>query len=189
VKSTIQLYTGGAFNFADPDSSVYDIDDIAFALARVARFNGHTSCMYSVAEHSMYVADILPRELAFQGLMHDAHEAFMGDISSPMKAHLGAFMYAFEDRVAHAVRRRFGLPTKLDPRVKVADYAALLAERRDLLPSKDLHRVWDEWLRLGIEAHPTPIVGYEHHPSDEVAERFKSYFYATQRHHREVPSA
>ncbi len=72
------------------DKSEIDIEDIAHALARICRFNGHLRYHYSVAEHSVNVAEELKlrgasKELRLFGLLHDASEAYIADIPRPLK--------------------------------------------------------------------------------------------------------
>lgn len=67
-----------------------DIEVIAYALSHINRYNGHVGC-YSVAQHCCLVADQLDEEYKLSGLLHDAHEAFIGDISAPLKRFLPDF--------------------------------------------------------------------------------------------------
>lgn len=67
-----------------PDPEVVRLEDIA-ALAHLCRYVGQSPRFYSVAEHSLLVASILPPPLAPYGLLHDGHEAYLGDISAPLK--------------------------------------------------------------------------------------------------------
>lgn len=118
-----------------------DINTIAKALSRLNRFCGHTSRPYSVAEHSLLVCDILLDQgyncmVQMAGLLHDAHEAYIGDVSSPIKAELGAVWESFEHRHMQALRRHFALITTFTSyrrEIKQADLVALATERRDLL--------------------------------------------------------
>lgn len=86
----MQTYTGRPFRFDSPVDLELAIKDVAVPLARLPRFGGHTNKTLSVAEHSCAVAHILngwyARPLVcLHGLMHDAHEAFTGDIVAPLK--------------------------------------------------------------------------------------------------------
>ncbi len=117
------------------------IEAIAHALAQINRFNGHAKRPYSVAEHSLLVAEIAAREphLDEQGqlaaLMHDAHEAFCGDLPTPMKAEIPGWS-SWEASWKYSVREAFGLPLSgaIWEQVHRADLIALATERRDLMP-------------------------------------------------------
>jgi uncharacterized protein len=136
----MQTRDGHAIELLDPDLSKVTIDELAHALARINRFCGHTRTIsgYSVAVHSVAVSMHLPPQYALWGLLHDAHEAFLGDITSPVKMALrelggGEAFERLESRLIVAVRRRFGLHGPMPREVKVADLEALATERRDLL--------------------------------------------------------
>jgi hypothetical protein len=79
----IVTYTGRRFHFLDPKIDEISIEDIAHALSNVCRFTGHTKRFYSVAEHSCLVSALCDNRL--EGLLHDASEAYMSDLSSPLK--------------------------------------------------------------------------------------------------------
>lgn len=108
-----------------------NVVDIAHALARQCRFNGHCGGWLSVARHSVDVSRRLDAEpvLAKWGLMHDAPEAWLGDISRPMK-HSGQFTayLAAEEIAERAVAEAFGLPHPMPSAVKEADSASVLEE-------------------------------------------------------------
>lgn len=137
-----------------PERGVFDIRAIAHALSHINRFTGHTIAPYSVAQHSVLVSRACPPELAFAGLMHDAHEAFVGDVASPIKWELGRAWRELEERVERATLAAFGLPWPHLPGVKHADLVLLATEKRDLL-------IWDDpepWPCLdGIEPLPQTI--------------------------------
>lgn len=117
-----------------------DLADIAHALAQINRYTGHTTRPYSVAEHSLLVADIAQRAGAtpmvqLAALLHDAHEAYTGDVSSPVKWALGNAWTEFETSMERAVRRHFNLQSVFASQghlIKHYDLVALATERRDL---------------------------------------------------------
>lgn len=132
---------------------------IAHHLAQINRFTGAARRPYSVAEHSLLVADIADRELRldvhgqFAALLHDAHEAFVGDASTPMKHALGGAWHLVEEAWQRATLRAFGVLTPsaaYRSAIKRADLMALAIERRDLMPAGD------EWPIL----HGVPVLDY-----------------------------
>jgi hypothetical protein len=168
----IQTHSGEPVDLIDPKPDQIHVADIVHALARISRFTGHTkgATSYTVAQHSVLVHRIVcqasPRDATAQlwALLHDAHEAYVGDISTPMKWALGfakgrdplrKLTAAFDWQIA----RHFGLTAggleTVEPIVKRADLVALALERNALLGS--CKRPWDSL--AGVTALPDIKVG------------------------------
>lgn len=136
--------TGRSIDLAKPRQGDINAMDIAWALAQTNRFTGHCLRPYSVAEHSLLVCELAEHiyRLNVHGLlaalMHDAHEAYCGDLSSPGKQAVGTAWQQFEGRLQHEVRTAFDLHVASNlhrEALKQCDLIALATERRDLMPS------------------------------------------------------
>ncbi len=152
----IRVCTGGYFHLNSSDTSEISIDAIARATSRLCRFTGHLIDgveIYSVAEHSVLVSYILekmgaPATVVFQGLMHDASEAYLSDIAAPFKGAIGNY-YDVEGRIMDRICDRYLIPREFDPRVKEADWYALFIEARQIVcPDEEELATWQ-----GYEAH------------------------------------
>jgi hypothetical protein len=144
VKAWLQTYKNGVFDFFEPSPESIDLEDIAHALSLQNRFNGHTAVPYSVAEHSVRVyAEVRRRAgpddktLLLWALLHDAAEAYVGDLIQPIKRGLRAKGFgAFDDlegRAMRAVCQKFGLPPRQPELVTRVDVALCATEARDLV--------------------------------------------------------
>lgn len=136
----IMLASGELFDLTNPAGSPMSLQDIAHGLGRVCRFAGQTNRFYSVAEHCFHVARLVPVELARVALLHDASEAFIGDVTRPLKALLPDYQ-AIEARIEAAIEDLFLTRAERDlggfkaPAVKAADLAMCLVEARELMPN------------------------------------------------------
>lgn len=124
----------------DPLPEEVDIKDIARGLAMKCRYGGHVTRFYSVAEHSVYVSRNVSPENRRQALLHDATEAYLGDMIRPLKYQpdLAGFKRV-EDALEPIIFERFGLPAKLHPAVKLVDNRILHDEYQVRPPSP---RAW-----------------------------------------------
>ena len=132
----LQTVSGRWVNPFDPDPAQLDAGDIARALANQCRFGGHSRVFYSVAQHSVIVSQLVEErggdvEDVFAALMHDASEAYLGDMPHPLKhrSPLGAAFKQAEEHLEQAIRARFAIKPDV-PEIKKADRALLATERR-----------------------------------------------------------
>lgn len=132
----MQTASGRIYWPSDPKPADVDIIDIAHHLAHECRYNGACSRFYSVAEHSLLVAEILPPSLKLIGLLHDATEAYLKDIIRPIKRMLYEYQVLEERNWKEAIAPAFGLPLDLPAEVKQADNAVLLREMHVLMPPR-----------------------------------------------------
>lgn len=171
IEPYVETRSGRKVHFLDPQPDELDIEDIAWALAQQCRFNGHCSQFYSVAEHSVAVSRILPKHLRLAGLMHDASEAYLSDIPSPVKQFLPDY-FKIEQTVMDAIIRKFNLVGMNNPPIKHADLQQLRTEAFYLLPSRgDNWAMWDEW-KPDVK-HGFKPVGYD---PDTACKRFMETF-------------
>lgn len=143
----IQTYTGRPFWPLDPRPEDVDIVDISHALSLICRFVGQCTKFYSVAEHSVRVSRIVPTLYA---LLHDAAEAYTGDICTQIKKHLTVdaagrrlegdasceHFDSYEDHLLKTILKALGVPwpdTAELEAVKHADLTLLMTEKRDIM--------------------------------------------------------
>lgn len=133
---SIECQSGTHFPFLQPTAESVVDTDIAYALANTCRFNGHVP-FYSVAEHSVAVAVRLPPHLQLAGLLHDAAEAYLSDIPSPIKQYLPDYC-AMEDKIQAVIYEKYSinLTSAEISEIKAADKDATATEAFHLLPSK-----------------------------------------------------
>lgn len=135
----MQTFSGQQFWPLDPRPEEVSILDIAHALSLTCRYNGHCREFYSVGQHSIEVASLVWSEsgddkAALWGLMHDAAEAYVGDMIRPLKRSFPAYCEV-EERVMRAIANRFNLPWA-PPYLEAihrADNVMLATEARDLM--------------------------------------------------------
>jgi hypothetical protein len=169
----IQTRTGreyrldGTFSAAD-----VSLEDIAHALSMTCRYNGHCKLFYSVAEHSVHVMRRVRQLVAGAhaetadnmiraALMHDAAEAYVGDIPTPIKTFLGPVFKALENDTMEAIEERFNLIPTHQHLIKQADLECLAAEAMQLFDPPPLPewagRLPEPWEGCRVQGWPPPM--------------------------------
>jgi hypothetical protein len=166
----MQTYSGLRFYPRDPRSADIDPVDIAHALSLLCRYGGHVDRFYSVAEHCVLMSHAVAPEHALAALLHDATEAYLGDVVRPLKLQLPQYG-AIEERVWGVVAIHFGLELSLPREVKEADNRILIDERTALMPRAGRWFVDDEYEPLGVTISgwlPDVAEGFYMHRLDEL---------------------
>ena len=150
--ATIETFTGIQFHILEPREEEVCIADIAHALSLQCRFTGHTRFHYSVAQHSVYVSEILTAANALEGLLHDASEAYIGDMSRPLKHYssCGKEYLLIEEKIEKVIRKKFGFPENMSSPVKWADNSLLYKEKEALMKPADWTHNWGEHENVDI---------------------------------------
>jgi hypothetical protein len=128
--SVITLWSGKSLDLLNPDPAVMDLDVIAQSLSKLCRYTGQCLRFYSVAEHSVRASYI---DETLETLLHDAAEAFIGDVATPLKRLLPDYAI-IEEKIEAAIAERYGLKWPWNIDVHNADAVMLVTEQRDLLP-------------------------------------------------------
>ena len=173
----LQTVSGRRVNPFDPDPDQIELADIARALANQCRFGGHCLTFYSVAQHCVLVSELIEEEGgdaedALAALMHDAAEAYLGDLPHPIKhrSELGARFIEAEKPLEQVICDRFSITDSSSAAIKRIDRALLATERRAFSAER-----W-QWPELsGVEALALELQAWS---PDEAAEAFVRRFEA-----------
>lgn len=154
----MQTYTGRKVDLLAPSPDTITMQDISVHLSGIPRFNAATHKLYSVAEHCLYVSLHVPPEHRLAALLHDAHEAYMGDIIAPVKWTINELLShepraknpldIIAGRLHHAICTSLGIDAAVPECVHEADMRTLMSERRDLMTAPP-----DDW----ATEHYTPF--------------------------------
>lgn len=163
----------GLFDYADHSKSIFTIEDVATSLSNICRYTGHIlpGLFYSVAEHCVHVSRVVPEEMAFEGLMHDAPEAFIGDVNSVLKQFIGPEFKDLDHSVSMYLAHRYGYLYPYPREVKVADGRMYRTETPQITEDNDKF-----WL---LDAVPYNIVLPCWNPTqarEEFLNRFKELY-------------
>jgi hypothetical protein len=124
----IRTFTGIYMNVFEPTLEMICIEDIAHALSMQCRFGGHLPEFYSVAEHSWYCHKLVRQEKnKLAALLHDASEAYLLDIPSPIKKNLSNYK-EIEENLMKLIAEKFGFHYPLTDDIKNADEFSLRVE-------------------------------------------------------------
>jgi hypothetical protein len=144
----VQTASGRTVTLLGPGPIAISIRDIAAHLSKICRFAGATDRFYSVAQHSVLVSNLcfdLGPDAALHGLLHDAHEAYIGDMPQPAKLAMARMLGSqtlsplddLKHRLDRAIAEHIGLSYPVSPQIRAAihhgDLRALATEKRDLL--------------------------------------------------------
>ena len=142
MNTSIETYTGLLFDLSHPDPSMVRIEDIAHSLSMLCRYNGHCKYFYSVAQHSVLMTGLAEEEKIIDPmicLLHDAAEAYTGDITRPFKNIINdksSVLKEIEEGVNHAIYKAFNLTYPSSKEMESVHYADLImmaTEKRDLM--------------------------------------------------------
>lgn len=132
MPDSIRTVSGIYVNIFEPTPEMIDIKDIAHSLAHQCRFGGHLPEFYSVAQHSILCSKMVDAENCLAALMHDASEAYLLDIPSPIKKRLTNYK-ELEDNLMTIIAKKYNFQWPLSNQVKEADYAMLVSEWHGLM--------------------------------------------------------
>ncbi len=144
------------------------LDDIVWSLSNICRFGGHLREHYSVLQHTLHVMDVVPVPYKGEAAVHDFPEAYVGDMVRPVKYMLPDYR-ELEGRLWPLIACKFGVDPRLSHLVKEADFAVLLAERRDLALN---NHAWEE---IDGTVQPSSFT-IKPMPADEVRREFHRRF-------------
>ena len=154
--ASIETFTGKLFDIRNPKPEMVCIEDIAHALSGMPRFTMHCKFPYPVAQHLRIGSYLVPEEFAFDYFCHDFAEAYLNDMSRPMKhfTKIGKEYIKIERRVQSVIAEVFGFAKKEPKIVKVYDTRMLYTEKAQLMFSGNFHH---EWTNRKEGREPLPV--------------------------------
>lgn len=184
------LPSGRAIDLANPSTYEFTVDELDQLLSKIRRFGGFGM---SVAKHSVMVADTLYHltgnpHIAMMGLLHDSAEAYIGDISTPMKSALGVSIENIESKMHEAIIKQLGVLNQYNlatqPLVKLVDMMALHFEYNDLV-TIGVYKENDLWSSVRkVRIHPA-MTRYQEHSFSQAFDYYKELG-EEERHYEEV---
>jgi hypothetical protein len=144
MPNCIRTFTGIYVNVFEPTLEMICIEDIAHGLSNQCRFGGHLPEFYSVAQHSFLCSQMAESEFKLEALLHDASEAYLLDIPSPIKQGLSNYK-EIEDKLMVLIAEKFGFKYPLTKAVKKIDEEMLQFEWKHLMLKKPMIGWFDCW--------------------------------------------
>lgn len=135
-KDCIRTHSGIYINIFDTTPEMICIEDIAHGLSFQPRFAGHLDRLYSVAQHSIKSAEMASEPNKFAALLHDASEAYMLDMPTPIKARMPEYQI-IENNLMSVIAKKFGFQFPLDPEIKIIDKVMVNLEWEMLVMSNN----------------------------------------------------
>jgi 5'-deoxynucleotidase YfbR-like HD superfamily hydrolase len=149
VGNTIRTRSGKYLDLVDPNPDQITLGDIACGLSRICRFGGQIDRWYSVAEHSYHCCRIAmndgrSNDACKAALMHDASEAFIGDVVKPLKQLLCGYDLV-ENRLMKIIGEKFDVDFEFhEETTKEIDRAMLIAERKRMFEKSECEPIWHD---------------------------------------------
>lgn len=122
--ATLDTVSKVQIDLSCPTEDKIQIEDIAAGLSMICRFGGQIQRFYSVAQHSLLVAALAPMDLKREALLHDAAEAYLGDVIKPLKVLLGAAYKQIETNFETVIFQKFGCDISRIGEIKKYDLQA-----------------------------------------------------------------
>jgi 5'-deoxynucleotidase YfbR-like HD superfamily hydrolase len=179
--SRVSMISGKRLDLLKPHEADIDIHDIAHGLSMICRYGGQTSQFYSVAQHCSILSVVVPplvlqqypqttewelKEIAKTALLHDAAEAYTGDIKTPLKNLMPDFVERIEAPLELVIFKRFNLST----------------DWMRIIHAYDKRIVVNEMKRLFFTGVPIELIGVEPIPNVVITpqspEEARRWFYA-----------
>jgi hypothetical protein len=151
VNTSIETFSGRLWDYASPAVHDVELSDVATSLSFTCRYGGFIDRYYSVAEHACYTAQLLTewrsdRSVVLAGLHHDTHEAYLGDVPSPLKRLLGDAYVDLARTHDAVIAEWLGIDPELfsHPDVKTADATLLRWESSFMKYSRGIGEHWGQ---------------------------------------------
>lgn len=146
TKNSISTLSGQFFDPLNPEDYTYNIDEIATALSNLCRYTGHVNSFYSVAEHSVLVSRSVPDTHRLAALLHDASEAYLGDMARPVKQLFPRYKQ-LEESCQKEIFKQFNLDWPMHESIHEADMRVYWQERQEIANVGLRDNIWAQKFR------------------------------------------